>query len=135
MTTVSTLTADAVVQINKLVCDDGGNRHQCYDVGKVESALHSAFYPENYPFQHGGVARLAGALCYYLTQAHAFFDGNKRTALLSALTFLDLNGLDLTYPTDDSGKTAAAALIERCASGGVTKDEMMEWFDQHKTRA
>jgi death-on-curing protein len=132
MMIVHTLTADSVVKINQLICADGGNRHQCYSIGKVESALHSAFYPGDYPFQHGGVACLAGATCFYLTQAHAFYDGNKRTALIASLTFLDLNGWDFIYPMDVGGKTAVADIIERCADGKVAKEEMIEWFDRHK---
>lgn len=134
MTVVHTITADAVVEINRLVCADGGNRHHCYGIGKVESALHSAFYPGGYPFQHGGVARVAGALCFYLTQAHAFYDGNKRTALLASLTFLDLNGWDLKYPMNAGGKTAVAEVIEHCADGKYTKDEVIGWFDRHKIK-
>jgi len=134
MKVIRTLTADAVVEINRLVCTDGGNRHHCYAVGKVESALHSAFYPGIYPFQHGGIARVAGALCFYLTQAHAFYDGNKRTALIASLTSLDFNGWSIEYPLDVDGKTAVADLIERCADGKVTRDEMIEWWDQHKVK-
>ena len=134
MTVVHTITADAVVEINRLICAEGGNRHQCYGIGKVESALHSAFYPGGYPFQHGGVARFAGALCFYLTQAHAFYDGNKRTALIASLAFLDVNGWDLKYPMDVGGKTAVADIIERCADGKVSKDEMIDWFDRHKVK-
>jgi death-on-curing family protein len=132
MMIVHTLTADSVVEINQLICAEGSNRHQCYGIGKVESALHSAFYPGDYPFQHGGVACLAGALCFYLTQAHAFYDGNKRTALIASLTFLDLNGWDVKYPKDIGDKTAVADIIERCADGKAAKEEMIEWFDRHK---
>ena len=53
-------------------------------MGKVESALAAAFYPGDYPFQYGGIAKVAGAVCYFLTKAHAFFDGNKRTAGIAA---------------------------------------------------
>jgi len=35
MKVIRTLTADAVVEINRLLCSDGGNRHYCYAVGKV----------------------------------------------------------------------------------------------------
>jgi hypothetical protein len=34
----------------------GGNPVHCYGIGKVESALHSAFFPGAAPFQHGGIA-------------------------------------------------------------------------------
>ena len=89
MMIVHTLTAESVVEINPLICVDGGYRQQHYSIGKVESALHSAFCLGDYPFQHGGVACLAGAICFYLTQAHAFYDGKKRTALIDSLMFLD----------------------------------------------
>lgn len=57
-------------------------------------------------FQHDGIARVAGALCFYLTKAHAFYDGSNRTALIASLTFLDLNGWDPKIPMDIAGKTA-----------------------------
>jgi hypothetical protein len=122
-------TADKVVEINQLICADRGYRHQCYGIGKVESALHSSFYPGDDPFQHGGVACLADTLCFP-TQAPAFYDGNKRTASNASLTFLDLNGWDLKYPMDVGGKSAVADIIERCADGKLAKDEMIEWLDR-----
>ena len=38
------------------------------------------------------VADLAASSAFGLVKAHAFVDGNKRTALVTALTFLRLNG-------------------------------------------
>ncbi len=126
MAQITILTAELVVAINERVCTDGANRHQCYDIERVESALHSAIYPGHPPFANGGIARVGGALCYFLTMAHAFFDGNKRTAFLSAITFLNENDLDLAYPTDaKSDLTAASVYVNDCASGKVTKEEMM----------
>ena len=121
------ITAAQVVNINRLVCDEGGNEHQCYGIGKVESALHSSFYPGDPPFNHGGIATVAGAIAFYLTKAHAFFDGNKRTAFLAATLFLKLNGWVLLYPPD-----SLAELIDECAAGNRTIDEVKEWFDVHK---
>jgi len=36
-------TADAVLAVNKYVCEQGGNPHHYYDVGKVECAISTAF--------------------------------------------------------------------------------------------
>ncbi len=44
------ITPSQVVNINKAVCEEGGNEHRCYGIGKVESALHSSFYPGDPPF-------------------------------------------------------------------------------------
>ena len=127
------ISAAQVVTINKRICVAGGNPVHCYGIGKVESALHSGFYPGAAPFQHGGIATIAGALCYYLVQAHAFADGNKCTAVVAAIAFMSLNGLKLVYPVDASKKSNALAdTVERCAASQVPKEAMMEWFDQHK---
>jgi adenine deaminase len=70
-----------------MICEEQSNPHAVIREGGIDSAIHSAFYPGLPPFQHGGIAKLAGALCYYLTKAHAFMDGNKRTAALVAVSF------------------------------------------------
>ena len=130
------LTADAVARINEKLCLAEGNPAHCYSIGKVESALFTAFYPGSYPFQHGGVARLAGAVCYYLCQAHAFEDGNKRTAAIAAETFAMYNGITFTFPEaiEPHGNTALAQLILNIADEKVrtSKEKTMDWFDQHK---
>jgi death-on-curing family protein len=72
-------------------------------------------------------------LCFYLTKGHAFQDGNKRTAVLTAITFMNDNGWDLVYPLNPGESIDALAdLAEACASGTVSKDEMIDWFDRHK---
>ena len=127
-------TAKAVVEVNKLICCEDGNPHHYNDIGKVESAISTAFYPGVYPFNHGGLARVAGALCFYLVKSHAFVDGNKRTGALVAITFLNQHGMDLEYPINEKTDTnALAEVIEKCAASKVTKDELMDWFENHKT--
>jgi prophage maintenance system killer protein len=70
-------TVENIIQTNKYVCNEKGQPSQLLDRGKIASALSTAFYPGSEPSENGGVARLAGALCFYLTKAHAFLDGNK----------------------------------------------------------
>jgi death on curing protein len=91
-------TSEAVLAVNKYICEQGGNPAHCFDVVKIESAISTAFYPGTYPFAHGGLAKVAGALCFYLVKSHAFMDGNKRTGALVAITFLNQHGLDAMYP-------------------------------------
>ena len=99
----------------------------------MESAIHSAFYPGTHPFAAGGLARVAAALCFYLVKSHAFVDGNKRVGALVAIAFLNENGWDLEYSIDDSkDNDALAEVIEGCAAGKVTKEQLMDWFDTHK---
>ena len=133
MTKIIIPNAQQIVLLNQLVCSESGNPHLCNDVGKIESAVHSAFYPGTYPFAAGGLAQIAGALCFYIVKSHAFMDGNKRTGALAATTFLEQNEWELRYPVNFStGEDAFAAIIENCAAGNVTKEALMEWFDVHK---
>ena len=126
-------TLESIIEINKLVCTEGGNSHQCLDAGKVESAIATAFYPGSYPFAHGGLARVAGALCFYLVKAHAFIDGNKRTGALTAITFLNLHGIDIDYLIDTKNEiNGLASIIDQCASSNIDQDQLKDWFDLHK---
>lgn len=98
-------TLESVIEVNRIVCSEAGNPHQCLDSNRIESAISSAFYPGTYPFSHGGLAKVAGALCFYLVKSHAFLDGNKRTGALVAITFLNMHGIDLEYPVDIEKKS------------------------------
>ncbi len=130
-------TVGAVIRINEYVCREGGSPHVLLPGAKekIESALHSAFYPGAHPFQHGGVAGIAGAMTFYLTRAHAFQDGNKRTAAIVGSTFMEMNGCQLKYVSNiKSGRNDFAEIILGCASGKSSKDEVMNWFESHKVR-
>lgn len=120
------INAKDVKRFNKIICEDSGNESHCFDLGKVESALHSTFYPGEPPFQHGGIVEVAAAMAFYLTKCHAFVDGNKRVAVASSLVFLRNNGFDLLYSGDD-----LAGLIEGCAAGSVTIEKMKKWYLAH----
>ena len=63
---LKTVDTKAIVSINESICIEGNNPFHCFDEGKVESALHSAFYFGAYPYHHGGVAKVAGALAFYI---------------------------------------------------------------------
>jgi death-on-curing protein len=123
--------AGQIVEMNRRICRRDGSPIQCLDAGKVESAVGAAFYPGVPPFVHGGIATLAGALCFYLVKAHAFLDGNKRTALVVSTAFLHENGWRLLYPLTPT-HNALADVIEQCGASQVGKDELMTWFERHK---
>lgn len=121
--------SSAIIAVNELVCREGRNPHACTHIGKVESALHTAFYPGSEPFIHGNIPALAGALCFYLVQSHAFIDGNKRTGALAAINFLNMNGFELEYSREPRNELADA--IEKCAASQLTKDDLIRWFSNH----
>ena len=62
---------------------------------------------------------LAGAYAYHLCQAHAFVDGNKRTAFLATLAFLQLNGV----PIPDDVEAPVCELVLAIAQGLGSRQE------------
>lgn len=47
---------------------------------------------------HADLHEMAAAYAFHLCQDHPFLDGNKRTALLATLVFLDFNGVAVADP-------------------------------------
>ncbi|MGP3635761.1 type II toxin-antitoxin system death-on-curing family toxin [Streptomyces sp. 24-1644] len=82
------------------------------DAGLLESAAHrpsaAMFGEEAYP----DVVDKAAALLQSLAINHPLFDGNKRMAWLSCVTFLAMNGVDLRPDID-----AAERLVIAVATG------------------
>lgn len=48
---------------------------------------------------YADLVEIAGAYVFYLCRNHPFLDGNKRTAMMAAIIFLRLNGIE---PAPDS---------------------------------
>jgi death-on-curing protein len=79
-----------------------GGQSGVRDLGLLESALaqpEASFAGE---WLHGDIYEMAAAYAYHLCQNHPFVDGNKRTALTTALVF--------------SNSTASASLIQEAGS-------------------
>ena len=51
-------------------------------------------------YLHADMFEMAAAYLFHIVQNHPFVDGNKRTGLLSALVFLDLNGATIGFPDE-----------------------------------
>lgn len=115
-----------VIEINRRICLEGENPCGVLKTGGVASALHSAYYPGNFPFVHGSHAGIAAALSFYLTQSHIFQDGNKRTAAQVSLFFLKINGYDVKYSLQPN---ALADNIESCAKGELGIAELTTFYE------
>lgn len=128
-------TVESIIRTNKFCSDMNGQQSILLNKEKIESALHTTFYPGSEPFQNGGIARLAGALCFYLTKAHAFQDGNKRTATFAAVLFMQSNGWDLQFADNDEAQFSdLAQIVIKATASEITKIELMDWFETHKIR-
>lgn len=73
---------------------------------------------------------MAASYVTCLTMRHPFVDGNKRTALASALTFLYLNG----YPVEESYNEELADLVLNFVTKKISKEEIAEHFRSKSLR-
>lgn len=69
------------------------------------------------------VFEVAAAYAYGIAKAHAFVDGNKRTAFVAAFTFLRLNGV-FVRPDTASG----VRKMEDLVSDKVSEAEFATWL-------
>jgi death on curing protein len=69
------------------------------------------------------LAEIAAAYAFGIARAHAFVDGNKRTAFVTAVTFLRLNGY--SFRPDPIG---GARMMEDLASGQIDEARFAEWL-------
>ncbi len=114
-----------VLALHKRQVSEHGGTDGMRDEGLLLSALAR---PENL-FAYGenvDVAALAASYAFGIAKNHAFLDGNKRTATVVAITFLNLNGSDLEAPLPEV-YTKFLGLAE----GSVTEDELADWIRDH----
>ena len=88
------------------------------DINLLSSAIampHASFHGEHL---HNDIYEMAAAYAFHIGKNHPFIDGNKRTALVSALVFLELNGISIS---DSQGKLYDAMLD--LSTGKLNKSE------------
>jgi death on curing protein len=103
-----------VIEHNRLELAETGERHLVRDLGLLESALAR---PRNfYCFGEEDIIILAVALMAGIARAHAFEQGNKRTAFGALRLFLRANGYDTTFDDTISWADEIIALVEHRSS-------------------
>lgn len=123
------LTTEDVLLLHHLSIEKSGGSHGLRDAGLLDAAVHrpqATFGGEDlYPT----IFDKAGALCHSLIKNHAFVDGNKRTSLLSSMTFLELNGYVFTCSQDE--------LVEfglKIDNENVAPEAIAPWLKTHCTK-
>jgi death-on-curing protein len=94
------------------------------DEGLPESAL---VRPKNlFTHESASLAQLAATYAYGLCKNHPFTDGNKRTSLVVAELFLNLNGRVL-----EATDVECVIVWRNLAAGEIDEPGLTLWFDQH----
>lgn len=113
-----------VLKIHDAQLAEHGGSSGIRDVGLLQSALN---HPLNlFSYGEPNIFELATAYAERIAKNHPFIDGNKRTAYVVMILFLELNGFKLIATKDEK----VIKFIQLAASEITTKD-FSEWLSTH----
>jgi death-on-curing protein len=112
------LTLSEVVDIHADQIARYGGSDGILDISLLSSAVAMPLASFSGGYLHDDIFEMAAAYAFHICQDHPFVDGNKRTALASALVFLDMNGKNII---DESGRLYDAMMS--VATGQLSKSE------------
>ena len=118
MKKIEFLTLAEVTEIHADQIERYGGTAGTRDINLLSSAVAMPYASFSGDFLHRDIYEMAAAYAFHICQNHPFIDGNKRTALASALVFLDVNGISIS---DSEGKLYEATMD--IASGKLKKEE------------
>jgi len=124
---VNYLTLPEVLAVNERVMALDGQQSLLRDQGSLDGALKRPQMAAYY--EQANLPRQVALLVSGIALAHAFVDGNKRTALLAGTMFLDVNGYTLdTQPLEFAKQILA--FLNRSDSLEAATDWLEMWMQQ-----
>jgi death-on-curing protein len=106
---------------------DGRTIARVANIPLAESALHAPFASFGGEDFYPDRIEKAGVLCSRLVRNHPLPDGNKRTAYLAMLIFLEINGITWEPP----GENERVLAVEALAASTMTEAEFTNWLREH----
>lgn len=126
MEDITFLSVDDVLLLHTDTIDIDGGSHGVRDHGLLDAAVAMPRQQFGGKYLHKDVAAMAAAYMFHIAQNHPFVDGNKRAAVLSALAFLTVNGIEeLPEPKE------LEVVTLQVAAGELHKDELTMWLRKH----
>ena len=96
------------------------------DDGLLQNALQR---PVNkWQYESADTFECAAGYAFGIAKAYAFVDGNKRTAFVTSVTFLRLNGWHFVTEAAEG-----VASMEGLASGEVSEEKFTSWLERGST--
>jgi len=120
------LSVDDVLLLHADTIQIDGGSEGVRDHGLLDAAVAMPRQQFGGEYLHEDLAAMAAAYLFHIAQNHPFVDGNKRAAVLSALVFFKVNGVnDLPEPKE------LESITLQVAAGKMGKDVLMRWIRAH----
>lgn len=129
MSLVRYLTIQQILYLHQKSLLEWGGQEGIRDQGLFESAW--ARPQQSYMGEdaYSDLFEKVAALMESLTKNHPFFDGNKRTALLAGILFLNINGWSLITSNE-----SAVDKILKIATSQIKLKELASWLKEHSKK-
>ncbi len=121
MKKITFLTLSEVIEIHSNQIKLYGGKEGIRHISLLSSAVAMPYATFSGEYLHHDIYEMAAAYAFHICQNHAFIDGNKRTALASALVFLELNGISIADPEEKLYEA-----LMNIASGKLSKESFAE---------
>ena len=118
---------DKVKLYHQLLIQSSGGSFGVRDEKLLESALENIFQTFDGQELYKTKEEKGAMLGYSLISNHAFVDGNKRIGMLVMLSFLESNGIHLSYKDEEGVKLGLGI-----ANGKIKYNDLLEWISEHK---
>ncbi len=121
------ITLEEVLDWHHQMIEQFGGLHGIRDLGLLTSAIEMPKASFQGKYLHPSVFDQAAAYLFHIINNHPFVDGNKRSAIVTALTFLLVNGIKLTH----NSNTLEDFVVE-IAQGMHSKKEIAAFLKKSK---
>ncbi len=118
----SFLTFADVIRIHVDQIEHYGGQVGIRDLGLLQSALAMPRASFGQEWLHRDLYEMAAAYAFHLSQNHPFVDGNKRTGLVCALAFLEINDVSIVDAEGrlyDAMMDVATGALDKLGPAGV----------------
>lgn len=120
------ITLEQLLEMHTLVVSETGGSTGLRDLGRLEAAIatqtQNVFGEELYP----SLLDKAAAIIRSIVADHPFVDGNKRTAMLTGLTLLKINGQHFSANTGEIEDFAVKIAVEQLDTPVIA-----HWLELH----
>ncbi len=115
------LTFDEIVKMNQKLTENFGGICGIRDKNLLESAIAN---PKNlFHYKNANVFEIASSYAFSIIKNHPFLDGNKRTGFSSMGLFLEINGIEISFP-----KKETVEIMVKIATSEIQIEQLASWL-------
>jgi len=117
------LSYEQILFIHKNQIKNYGGVYSIRDKNLLKSAIAQPKITFKGKYLHENIFQMAAAYLFHIVNNHPFVDGNKRTGLVVALVFLEMNNIIINETNEKIEKN-----VLKIAQGKMNKNEIAIWL-------